>query len=66
MTKLEEAKNKILEAIILGKTLEMDSTPEDYQALTSAYSTLVHAEVQLKMVEWQTGCDDDLDDEVIN
>ncbi len=61
--------NKAKEAILTMMSATTDA--EDIQMLAMAYQTLVNAETQEKMAEWQTRdcncpqCRDGLDDEVI-
>jgi len=61
--------NKAKDAIL--KAMFATTDAEDIQMLAMAYQTLVNAETQEKMTEWQTRdcncpqCRDGLDDEVI-
>lgn len=66
MSKLEQAKEAILERI-----MDKDVLPNHTKILAEAYGSLIMADVQERMTEWQTkGCEcnecrDRLDDEVL-
>ena len=61
MSKLEQAKDAILERI-----MERDALPNHTKILAEAYGSLIMADVQERMADWQTNLDkDDLDEEMI-